>query len=186
MPWKSGPGRTSSTEWGLGSPSLGLLRSAGGSWADFLPQPPHFGPAPPPAPPAPAQADPLHPAAFFGAAILCFGFVNAYPMPRLPAFPIILRLAVTAASPAPHARPLCDACAPAHLAPGHHHTTCAAPIPCVLAPLCCLLLAACTASTCSATAFAHPAITAPCVLLLKGTLAKQKIPRWWERGTVPA
>ena len=33
---------------------------------------------------------PLHPAAFFGATILCHGFINAFPLARLPAFPLII------------------------------------------------------------------------------------------------
>ncbi|KAK8447304.1 hypothetical protein SEVIR_8G043301v4 [Setaria viridis] len=38
------------------------------------------------------HANPLHPAAFLGAAILCHGFINAYPMLRLPPLPIIVHL----------------------------------------------------------------------------------------------
>ena len=61
--------------------------------------PPVFGPAPPPAPPAnqpPQPPAPLHPAAFLGATILCHGFVNAYPLPRLPAFPLVITATTTA------------------------------------------------------------------------------------------
>lgn len=62
-----------------------------------LPPPPRrFGPNPPPPPPAPEQAPPppppLHPAAFQGAAILCLGYINPFPLPRLPTLPIMLHL----------------------------------------------------------------------------------------------
>ncbi|XP_072149771.1 uncharacterized protein [Setaria viridis] len=58
--------------------------------------PQQHGPAPPPpaagqhAPPPPPQQ--LHPAAFLGAAILCHGFINAFPLPRLPPLPILIQL----------------------------------------------------------------------------------------------
>ncbi|CAD6235852.1 unnamed protein product [Miscanthus lutarioriparius] len=42
------------------------------------------------------HATPLHPAAFLGAAILCHGFINAFPLPRLPPLPIIIHLPSTA------------------------------------------------------------------------------------------
>jgi len=87
---------------------------AAGDWIPFFgppPPPPHaFGPALPhlvggpppvfgPAPPAPPhqqqqlQQQPqqqLHPGAFLGAAILCHSFLNAYPLPRMPALLILV------------------------------------------------------------------------------------------------
>ncbi|CAN6269768.1 unnamed protein product [Urochloa humidicola] len=73
-------------------PPAGFGTAAGG----LLPPPPvAFGPPPPPAPPAPQNPPPLHPAAFLGASILCHGFVCAFPMARLPAFPICIQLPAT-------------------------------------------------------------------------------------------
>ncbi|CAO2043530.1 unnamed protein product [Urochloa humidicola] len=51
-----------------------------------------FGPAPPLAPPAQQPNQPILPGAFIGAAILYRDFLNAYPLPRLPALPIIIQL----------------------------------------------------------------------------------------------
>lgn len=44
-------------------------------------------------PPTPQQPPPsLHPAAFIGAAILYHGFINNFPIPRLPTLPILIHL----------------------------------------------------------------------------------------------
>ncbi|XP_012698963.1 formin-like protein 7 [Setaria italica] len=59
-------------------------------------QPDRIAPAHQPAaaaqhPPQPHPA-PLHPGAFFGASILCFGFINPYPLPPLPTFPLLIEI----------------------------------------------------------------------------------------------
>ncbi|CAN6165071.1 unnamed protein product [Urochloa humidicola] len=54
-------------------------------------QGPQFGPQLPPAP-AQQQHAPIQPGAFMGATILHHGFINSFPLPHLPAFPIILQL----------------------------------------------------------------------------------------------
>ncbi|CAN6205597.1 unnamed protein product [Urochloa humidicola] len=59
----------------------------------ILPGPPApFGPAPPP---APQPLQPMFPGAFQGASILCHGFINAFPLPRMPSLPILLHLPTT-------------------------------------------------------------------------------------------
>lgn len=86
---------------------------AEGAWIPFYGPPPPPPPAagfdlphyfgdqaqilqvPPPAPPAPQQPPPLHPGAFLGASILCQGFINAFPLPRMPSLPLLLHLPAT-------------------------------------------------------------------------------------------
>ncbi|CAO2199126.1 unnamed protein product [Urochloa humidicola] len=64
-----------------------------------------FGPAPPPPPAAQEQPPPIQPGAFLGASILHHGFLNSFPLPRLPPLPILIHLPVAAPS-APPARRL--------------------------------------------------------------------------------
>nr|TKV94400.1 LOW QUALITY PROTEIN: hypothetical protein SEVIR_9G292300v2 [Setaria viridis] len=89
-----------------------------GDWNPFFgptpppPPPPHNNGLPPtlpptnPAPPPPPAAHPpeqqhpapLHPASFTGASILCHGFINPFPLPPLPTFPILIQLPPSDAS----------------------------------------------------------------------------------------
>jgi hypothetical protein len=85
-----------------------------GDWIPFYgppPPPPGSGgpghlPAPPPKsesasqqqPPPPRSPSPApqgrqdHPAVSLGVSILCFGFINTFPLPKLPALPVILHV----------------------------------------------------------------------------------------------
>ncbi|CAN6206901.1 unnamed protein product [Urochloa humidicola] len=65
------------------------------------PPPPQgpFGPAAPPNPPAQAPHPPILLGAFFGAAILYHGFLNSYPLPRLPPLPLVIQLPTVAPAP---------------------------------------------------------------------------------------
>ncbi|CAN6167308.1 unnamed protein product [Urochloa humidicola] len=68
---------------------------AGGP-AQLPPPPQMFGPPPPPQAPAPVQPPPILPGAFPGAQILHHGYINSFPLPRLPALPLVVHLPPTA------------------------------------------------------------------------------------------
>ncbi|KAG2595020.1 hypothetical protein PVAP13_5KG047550 [Panicum virgatum] len=105
---------------------------------DAPPHPPQpLGPAPPHPPSAPpiAAAVPLHPASFLGAAILCHGFINAFPLARLPTFPLVINTLLLTPPPTtpPHPAPPPLLYAAAHLARGRHP-----PPPTATSLTCCL------------------------------------------------